>query len=111
MQDELQPFSKKAHKKAKVPPSCVTDATAARAWAQSLLAGMDKPDVETRQAFRGKCFVLCLLLYASCGSFTWFRYWYEICFALHPIVIEQLTINLFQPPGPAGICTGEALQH
>ena len=49
MQDELQPFTK-GKNKVKVAPDCVTDARAARAWAQTLVAGMDKPDADAMQA-------------------------------------------------------------
>ena len=102
MQDELQPFSKKSHKMPKVPPSCVTDATAARAWAQSLLTGMEKPDAETMQAFWGNMFcIVVIAVCKECGSFPWFRYWYGIWFALHPIVIEQLTMIVLLPPRPS----------
>ena len=50
MQDELQPFKKQDSNKGKVSAECVTDARAARAWAQTLLAGMDKPDADAMQA-------------------------------------------------------------
>jgi hypothetical protein len=52
MQDELQPF-KKDGIKCNISQDCVTDAKAARAWAQTLIAGMDKPDAEAMQAIRG----------------------------------------------------------
>ena len=49
MQDELLPL-KKDKIKGKVSADCVTDAQAARAWAQTLVAGMDKPDADAIQA-------------------------------------------------------------
>jgi hypothetical protein len=59
MQDELQPFQNES--KNKVAPDCVTDAKAARAWAQTLLAGMDKPDAEAMQAIWGNSVMKCVV--------------------------------------------------
>ena len=49
MQDEPQPVAK-GKSKGKVSSDCVTDAGAAVAWAQTLVAGMDKPDADAMQA-------------------------------------------------------------
>ena len=49
MQNELLPL-KKDKIKGKVSADCVADARAARAWAQTLVAGMDKPDADAIQA-------------------------------------------------------------
>ena len=49
MQDELLPL-RKDKIKGTVSADCVTDARAARAWAQTLVAGMDKPDADAMQA-------------------------------------------------------------
>ena len=50
-QDELSPLEMKF--KAKVDPECLTDALAARSFANELLTGMDKPHAETMQAHWG----------------------------------------------------------
>ena len=52
MQDELQPFAK-GKVKVKVSSDCVTDAGAARAWAQTLVSGMGRPDADAMQALCG----------------------------------------------------------
>jgi hypothetical protein len=56
MQDELLPLRKDKIKGGTVSADCVTDARAARAWAQTLVAGMDKPDADAMQALCSNMF-------------------------------------------------------